>query len=132
MLYYLVVCAATDHTDSHAFSDFMGYCMAFRERGVEGDFLSCFPLEKRFMWLQNDHNPPIDVIKFGKTGPSREQAIYTYSRQSYLNGCRWFTQVGAHELLARVEEWISKIKGQTREGDVVNIILEGRRTNSGE
>lgn len=56
MIYYLVVCAATDHKDGCAFSDLVGYCMVLRERGVEGDFLSCFPLEKHFMWIQNDHN----------------------------------------------------------------------------
>lgn len=58
------------------------------------------------MWLQKEHTPPLDVKKSVKTDPSGG-AIYSYSRKLYLDGCCWFTQVEARELLAYMEEWIA-------------------------
>lgn len=102
MLFYLVVCADTDHTDGRVFSDFIGYCMALREQGVEGDFVSCFPIEEHFTWFQSSHNPSIDTIRFGETGP---------------NG--------------GVVNWITRVQGQAEDGDIVNIIIEARNRGRG-
>ncbi|KKK26856.1 hypothetical protein ARAM_003456 [Aspergillus rambellii] len=123
--YYLVVCGAQNYMDGFIFSDFMGFCMALRDHGVGGDFLSCFPLEQHFAWLRNTFSPPIDVIKFGKLGPNGHKALYTYSRFAYVNRQYWWTQVGVHELLGRVETWIREKQQQAEDGDVVSIILEG-------
>lgn len=88
--YNLVVCGATNHLDGFIFSDFMGFCMALKEQGVGGDFISCFPLEKHFMYLKNEHRPPIDTIKFGKAGLNGDRYVYSYSRHAYLNRQYWF------------------------------------------
>lgn len=128
--FYLVICGATDHTQGFIFSDFMGFCLALKENGVGGDFYSCFPLERHFAWLRNENNPPIDVIKFGKLGLDR--SLYTYSRQAFLNHEYWWTQIGAHELWEKVQTWISEKKQQAEDGDVVNIIFEGRKNPRGE
>ena len=85
MSFNLVVCGTRDHKQGYIFSDFMGYCMALREGGINGGFLSYFPIQQHFMWLENDHNPPIDTIKFEKVGSNGEKVIYTYSRHAYLN-----------------------------------------------
>lgn len=130
--YNLVVCGATFHEEGFIFSDFMGFCMALREHGVGGDFLSCFPLEEHFMWLQNENSPPITTIKFGKLGPNNDKALYTYSRHQFVNRQYWWTQVAHHQLLEKVQNWISVKKQQAVAGDVVNIILEGHGTYKGE
>lgn len=122
--YNLIICGATNYKDGFIFSDFMGFCMALREQGVGGDFLSCFPLERHFMYLKNEHDPPIDTIKFGKITPNGDRYVYSYSRHSYLNRQYWFCQVGPNNLLNEVEKWISQKKQQTKTGDVVNIVFE--------
>jgi hypothetical protein len=122
----LVVCGATNpEKDGYIFSDFMGFCMALRELGVGGDFLSCFPVEDHFIWLRNKNPPPIDTIKFGKMGPQNDKPLYTYSRHAYLNRNYWWKQVGKHELLEKVNNWIAEKKVQAQLGDAVNVILEG-------
>lgn len=130
--YNLVVCSSMNHEDGYMFSDFMGYCMALREHGIGGDFFSCFPIERHFVHLRNDSSPPIDAIKFGKLGPNGDKALYTYSRQTYLNRQYWWTQVAPHELLVRVLGWIEDKQRKAEPGDVVNIILEGRGNGNGE
>lgn len=130
--YNLVVCGATDYHDGHIFSDFMGFCMALREHQIGGDFFSCFPLEEHFMWLQNEHTPPISTIKFGKLGPEKDKALYTYSRHTFVNRQYWWTQVAQHQLFEKVQNWIADKKQQAVAGDVVNIILEGHGNFKGE
>lgn len=120
--YNLIVCGTTNYMHGFIFSDFMGFCMALREQGVGGAFLSCFPLERHFMYLKNEHHRPIDTIKFGKVTPNGERHVYSYSRHSNLNRQYWFRQVGASILLNEVEGWISQKKQQAREGDIVNIV----------
>ncbi|KAN0081995.1 hypothetical protein V8E54_003293 [Elaphomyces granulatus] len=127
----LVVCGAINPKDGFIFSDFMGFCMALREHNVGGDFYSCFPIEKHFIWLRNEKSPPIDVIKFGKMG-NKSKALYTYSRHAYLNREYWWEQIGRHELLEKVEKWIVDKVQWAEPGDVVNIILEGHGAKSGE
>lgn len=122
--YNLIVCGATNHLDGFIFSDFMGFSMALREQGVGGDFISCFPLEKHFMYLKNEHKPPIDTIKFGKAGPNGDRYVYSYSRHAYLSRQYWFRQVGPDILLNDVKDWITQKTQQARSGDVVNIVFE--------
>lgn len=66
----LVVCGATNHKDGFIFSDFMGFCMDLKEHGVGGEFYSCFPMEKHFIFLGNE-----------KTVNSRHQIWEVRSRQ---------------------------------------------------
>lgn len=127
----LVVCGATDYKDGFIFSDFMGYCMALKEHGVGGDFFSCFPISDHFIWLRNENSPAIDVVKFGKFGTNGSKALYTYSRHAFLNRQYWWTQVGAHELLEKVQSWIVEKQTLAEDGDIVNIILEGHGCKGG-
>ncbi|XHG05991.1 hypothetical protein AWENTII_009203 [Aspergillus wentii] len=121
--FYLVICGATSYTDGVMFSDFIGYCMALLEHGVEGDFLSCFPLEQHFTWLQNENNPPVDEIRFGRL-EDEDKAVYTYSRDSYVNGQYWWIQVPPSELMGQVQSWIQEKQQQAEAGDTVNLLRE--------
>ena len=125
-LFYLVVCGVTNADDIYIFSDFMGYCMCFKEKGVGGTFLSCFPLEQAFAWLKDTQN--IDTLKFGKIGPT-QQPLVTYTRQQFCRRESWFTQVGPEVLKGEVESWISRKALKAQPGDVVNMVFEshGRR-----
>lgn len=128
----LVVCGATNYLDGYIFSDFMGYCMALKEHGIGGDFYSCFPIERHFIYLKNDHKPSSDVIKFGKYGDDGSKSLYTYSRHAFMSRQYWWTQVGVHELLSKVEEWIKDKEQKARPGDTVNLFFESHGTSKGE
>ena len=54
--------------DGFIFSDFLAFSMALKQKGIGGDFWSCFPLDEHFDYL-GSLNPPIMDIKFGKFGP---------------------------------------------------------------
>lgn len=62
----LVVCEATRVTDGWLFSDFMWFCMAMKEHGVSGDFLSCFPVVDYLGSLKNQHKPGVERIEFAR------------------------------------------------------------------
>lgn len=103
---------------------FHGVFRGLREQGVAGDFISCFPLEKHFIYLENEHKLPIDTGKFGKAGPNRDRYVYSYSRHVYLNRQYWFRQVGADILLNEVKDWTKQKEQQETDGDVVNIVFK--------
>ena len=130
--YNLIICGATNKRDGYLFSDFLGFCMTFRDHGVAGDFWSCFPIEEHFAWLRNDHSPPIDSIKFGKYGKHREKALYSYSRFQYVMREYFFEQKGANILLEEVKRWITEKQQLAHAGDVVNIIIESHGSSKGQ
>lgn len=89
----LVVCGTCDKADGWLFGSFMGFCMALKNRGIEGDFLTCFPMLERLCWLKNENKPGIDDIKFVQYGSKGEGLLYDYTRVAYCNNQHWWTQV---------------------------------------
>src|SRR5438309_1140756 len=98
--YHLVVCGAIDKKmgrDGFIFADFMAFCHFFKEHGVGGTFLSCFPIERYMTWLKNTKG--INDIKFGKVGPRPGQKpILTYTRMQLVMRESFWQQVGADTL----------------------------------
>ena len=120
----LVVCGATNPTrDGFIFGDFFGLCMAFKQKNVAGEFWSCFPLEEHFEEL-GKRDPPITDLKYGKFGPARDQALWTYTKFDFEHRERWWTQIGPKSLKDDLLRWIMEKAYQARSGDVVNIVLE--------
>lgn len=127
----LVVCGALNHVkDGFIFSDFMGFSMALREKGIGGDFWSCFPVEKHFEMLKAK-TPPIAEIKFGRYGPLRDQAAFTWTSWDVEHRVRFWRQVGAATLKDEVLAWIARKIIVAKSGDVVNIIVEAHGGRKG-
>ena len=122
MSYNLVVCGASNSKDGFVFSDFMGFCMCLKDKGVHGTFLSCFHLEQHFAWLKNERG--IDTIKFGKIGEGQEALISYSGHQFILREGQFFKQVGKEVLKDEVWRWINQTAAEANVGDVVNMIFE--------
>lgn len=65
-----------------------------------------FSIREALFVPQNEHDPPIDTIKFGKIGLNGDHCVYPYSHHAYLNRKYWFQQVEANTLLDAVKDWI--------------------------
>ena len=129
--YNLVVCGALNPVrDGFIFSDFLGFSMALKQKGVGGDFWSCFPLDEHFDYL-GSLNPPIMDIKFGKFGPNRDQALHEYSKFQNLHRWRWWKPVGKQVLKNDILAWIAEKATLAQSGDVVNIIIESHGNKAG-
>ena len=129
--YNLVVCGARNpQRDGFIFGDFLGFSMAMRQQNVGGDFWSCFPIEEHFQFL-GALVPPITDIKFGKFGPNRDQALYTYSKFEYNHRTIWWKQVGTRVLKDDTLAWIASKTALAKSGDVVNIIFESHGARGG-
>lgn len=148
------MCGATKEEDGFIFSDFMGYCFSLQQKGVGGRFLSCFPLNEHFAWLER-HHPGISDIKFGKTSNPERRAIVSYSKQQYEQHAYFWEQIERGkvsvctaspkattspeqagtllticQIKAEVMGWITQKTHDAVPGDVVNVIIEchGTRT----
>lgn len=122
--YNLVACGAKDTVkDGFIFGDFLGFCMALKAKDVGGDFWSCFPLFEHFKYLET-RKPPITDIKFGKFGPNRAQALWTYTKFESEHRERWWKQVGQKKLKEDVLQWIKEKASVAEPGDVINIIFD--------
>ena len=121
--HYLVVCRATNHLrDGFIFRDFLGYCTFLKSNGVEGAFLSCFPIEQHFVYLKNQFN--IDDIKSGQLG-SNQNYLASYAWHQWVTrSTNFFEQVGPSVLKSDVVRWITDRTKRTTAGDVVNMIFE--------
>ncbi|KAF3940637.1 hypothetical protein ABW19_dt0210448 [Dactylella cylindrospora] len=118
--FVLVACGATNPQDGSVFSDFMGYCLCFREFGVNGTFISCFPLEQCFADLKSRLG--VDSIKFG----NEQEYLASYSRHEFALGeSRWWRQVDMSGLKDEVVQWIQDASDTARPGDTVHIVFEG-------
>ncbi|KAL8830119.1 MAG: hypothetical protein Q9170_005879 [Blastenia crenularia] len=119
----LIVCGASGEADGLIFSDFMGYCLAFRAKNVEGRFLSCFPVDEHFAWLERNHPKSTD-IKFGKTTNKEKRAVASYSKDQYDRGDHWWEQIPKDQLKDEIIKWISQKASVAVPGDVVYVIIE--------
>ena len=95
--HYLVVCGATKHEDGFIFSDFMGYCSILQERGINGTFLSCFPLRQHWSWLET-YKPGVNDIKFGRISLRDPKGVIVYTKEQWQNGTKWWRQVPEDEV----------------------------------
>lgn len=148
----LVICGATNPGCGQVFGDFLTVCHALMGRGIYGDFISCFPIEDHFDWLQREE--PEDCVD-GTTAVSATNAYggcLAYTREEYDTCPKWWHQTGPFEVsrlsqLSRkllcicwvekpadlvsqmaqeIWQWIAvKAKGAIP-GDVVNIVVCGR------
>ncbi|KAJ5798467.1 uncharacterized protein N7503_007763 [Penicillium pulvis] len=123
--YNLVACTSHNaKADGWIFSDFMGACMLLLDRHVKGDFYSCFPVKEHFEFLAKQPTA-IDTIKFGYFGKDRAEALYQYTKDQFDKGDRWWVQVKPGEIRRRIDSWISQKSKLARDGDFVNIFLDG-------
>lgn len=129
--YNLVVCGAVNpQNDGFIFSDFLGFSMALKQKGVGGDFWSCFPLDEHLLHLAS-LKPPITDIKFGKFGPNHDQALHTYTKFQHTHRERWWKAVGRQVLKDDILAWIAEKARLANSGDVVNIIIESHGSQGG-
>lgn len=129
--YNLVACGAKNpENDGFIFGDFLGFCMALKAKSVGGDFWSCFPLFKHFEFL-GTRKPPITDIKFGKFGPNRAQALWTYTKFEFEHRERWWKQVGQKRLKDDVLQWIKEKASVAESGDVINMIFDCHGSRGG-
>lgn len=98
----LVICGATKLKDGWIWASFMGFCKAWMEYGVTGDFWSCFPVLDHLCQLKNDFSPGIDDIKFGQYGAKKDH-LFSYSRIQYCQQAHWWTDVDADDMKLEVE-----------------------------
>ncbi|KAL8882912.1 MAG: hypothetical protein Q9198_000158 [Flavoplaca austrocitrina] len=124
---FLVICGATDaKTDDFIFSDFMGFCTMLMEKGIFGDFVSCFPVRLSLKYMKNEYN--IESFKFGKVilpGTTSESWLYQYTRQQFEQEPLWFTEIAKEDLKEYVKSWVKRKVDSTEPGDTVNIVFEG-------
>ena len=120
----LVVCGATNHLqDGSIFGDFLAFCKVFGEKGITGDFISCFPTEQHMVYLKNEHG--IDDLKWGKVGPRPDQGpIFTFTREQLVMHQNPWKQVGAEVLKAMVTTWVDEKARIAKAGDVIKIVIE--------
>jgi hypothetical protein len=112
------------------FSDFLGICMTYQERGIENDFLSCFPLQDHFLYLANQKSPAFSDIKFGKYGQEGKE-IWTYSRAQFCQRKYFWQQVGADQIVTKVKDWITKVQAQAGPADTVQINFKAHGSQNG-
>ncbi|KAJ5537679.1 hypothetical protein N7494_007158 [Penicillium frequentans] len=123
--YNLVACTSYDaQADGWIFSDFMAACMLLKDRNVNGDFYSCFPVKEHFQFLASQPSA-MNSIKFGYFGNKRADALYEYTRDQFHKGDIWWSPVRREEIRRRIENWVSQKAKAAKCGDVVNIILLG-------
>ncbi|KAJ5591616.1 uncharacterized protein N7459_001985 [Penicillium hispanicum] len=127
----LVICGATELKDGWLWASFMGFCKAWMDRGVMGEFWSCFPVLAHLCQLKNNFRPGIDDIKFGQYGANKDH-LFSYSRVQYCQQPHWWTDIDADDLKQEVETWIQAKTYEAKAGDVVNIVILAHGSTNGK
>lgn len=94
----VVICGATNPGRGPMFGDFITICHALMGRGVYGDFISCFPIDDHFDWLQRQE--PKDRGD-GSTAVSATDVYggcLTYTKEENDTCLKWWHQTGPFEV----------------------------------
>lgn len=96
----IVICGATSPGRGPIFGDFITICHALMGRGVYGDFISCFPIDDHFHWLQRQR--PKDGGGDRITAVSATNVYggcLTYTKEEYDTCLKWWHQTGPFEVI---------------------------------
>lgn len=94
----LVICGATNPGRGPIFGDFMTVCHALMGRGVYGDFISCFPIQDHFDWLQRKEPEYCGKGTTAVSATSVYGGRLTYTREEYDTCLKWWHQMGPFEV----------------------------------
>lgn len=142
----VVICGATNPGRGLIFGDFMTVCHALMGRGVYGDFISCFPIEDHFAWLQReDFGDGTRVV----SATSVYGGCLAYTKEENDSCLKWWHQTGpfevgwffcfrnrlcglsreyadlASQMEARIRQWIAVKAKRAIPGDIINIVVCG-------
>lgn len=95
----VVICGVTNPGRGPIFGDFITICHALMGRGVYGDFISCFPIDDHFDWLQREK--PKDRGGDRTTTVSAKNVYggsLTYTKEEYDTCVKWWHQTGPFDV----------------------------------
>ena len=101
-----------------------------KEQGINGDFVSCFPLKSAFELLHSERNK--ESIKFGKIrdeNSSTEGCLYEYTKEDFMTLPLWYFEQKPDDLKQWVVQWVETQAAAAQPGDIVTIIFEGHGTH---
>lgn len=149
-IHTVVICGATNPGRGPIFGDFMTVCHALMGRGVYGDFISCFPIEDHFNWLQREKSEDCSDGTAVVSATDVYGGCLTYTKEDNDTCMKWWHQIGPFEVsqfllfpkivyagclencadLAcqiekKIRQWIGVKAKRAISGDVINIVVCG-------
>ena len=94
----IVICGATNPGRGPIFGDFMTVCHALMGRGIYGDFISCFPIEDHFNWLQREEPEDCSNERTVVSTANAYGGCLTYTKEENDTCLKWWHQTGPFEV----------------------------------
>ncbi|KAK6512952.1 hypothetical protein TWF506_009114 [Arthrobotrys conoides] len=124
--FHLVLCGAQRASeDSWFFGDFIGLCSLLGESGIDGNFISCYPVEEYFA------NPTApSFIEFGVFRNSTKVTA-AYTKYQHQLASPFYTQIRPADTHIYLLGWLKKISLTAQPGDTVSVWILSHGNSEG-